>query len=224
MNCESQEGHTKSKEIFSQAKTYSQFLDLWSKFYINEICIPTYFASFIGDNDNKYATIEMGKKFQTITKYGLIPVNFQTNSLKSGQKAYVNLYATETVSSIITEYINRYPGFVAFYQDVNGESCVNGLFVTYDPDKEQRKKTMKTGVFFGDPFSHMGTKSEDIDTIREWLTLPLLNVITNENFKEVIIIDTIPTEKSDRILDLLLNTLKDNSNVVNDEKQRLNDF
>lgn len=224
MDCGSQEGRDKSREIFLQLKTYSQFLDTWVEFYSNKMCIPTYFAGFVGGEDNRHATRKMGEKFQQITRYGLIPFSFQTNNLKDGQKAYVNLYATEKVSIIITEYINRYPGFAAFYQDVNGESCINGLYVTYDPDKEQRKKTMKTGVFFGNPFTHLGTKSDDMDIIGEWLVPPLSTILTSDNFKEVTLFDTIPTEKSDRILDLLLNALRDNSNVVNNEKQRLDNL
>lgn len=222
MNCSSQADREKSKDIFSQAKTYSQFLDVWSRFYINEICIPFYFDNFIGGEDNKYTTMKMGEKFREITKHGLIPVNFQVNSLKDGQKAYIILFATEAVCNIITEYINRYPGFVAFYQNSKEGNDINGLFVTYDPNKEQAKKTMKTGVFFGNPFSVVGVSSGQLDFIREWLPEPLLNVISNENFREITIIDTIPTEKSDRILNLLLNVLRDNSNAVNNERERLN--
>jgi hypothetical protein len=222
MNCGSQEDHNKSQELFSQAKTYSQFLDLWMRFYINEICIPTYFANFIGAEDNKYATRKMGEKFQEITKFGLIPINFQTNSLKSCQKAYVNLYTTEIVSDIITQYINRYPGFIAFYQDIRGDNCINNLYVTYDPDKDEKKRTVKTGVFFGNPFTSLGRKSEDIDFIQEWLNPDLSDVISNENLKEVIIIDTIATQKSDRVLDLLLNALRDNDQAINSERERLN--
>lgn len=224
MDCSDQEGHSKSKEIFSRAKTYQEFLNLWSKFYSNEICIPTYFSVFIGAEDNKHATKKMGQKFQEITEHGVIPTNFQTNNLKDGQKAYVNLLATEEVADAITIYINRYPGFVAFYQDTTGESCVTGLFITYDPTKEQTKKTMKTGVFFGDPFTHLGIKSDDINFIQEWLNPSMKNVISNENFKEVTIIDAIPTEKADRILDLLLNALRDNSELTASEINRLNNM
>lgn len=224
MDCSEQANRDRSREIFLQARTYSEFLNLWSKFYSNEICIPAYFANFIGAEDNKHATRKIGRKFQEITNFGTIPVNFQTNSLKDGQKAYVILLATEQVTEVITEYVNRYPGFIAFYQDTSGESCVNGLYVTYDPDKEQAKKTLKTGIFFGNPFTHLGTKSNDSDFIREWLNPILSNIIANENFKEITVIDTIPSEKSDRILDLLLNALRDNSEIVTSELNRLNNM
>lgn len=224
MNCQDREYQDKSKELFLRAKTYSDFLKLWSKFYINEICIPTYFSNFIGGEDNPEASKEIGDKFREIVSYGVIPTDFQTNNIKKCQKGYVVLFATEPVADAITAYINRYPGFVSFYQNVEGDNCIENLFVTYDPSKDDIKKTLKTGVFFGDPFTHLGYKPEDINFIQEWLSEPLKPIISAENFKHVNIIDTLPSEKSDRILTLLLNSLRDNRNLAKIEFDKLNEF
>ena len=64
MNCEDPKYIAESEKKFKNAKTIKEFLHLWSKFYNNEICIPTYLDVFVGGEDNEQATYEMGRKFQ----------------------------------------------------------------------------------------------------------------------------------------------------------------
>jgi hypothetical protein len=61
-----------SRKTFLKAKTMVDFMKLWSSFYENKICIPTYFASFVGAEDNEQATHELGLKFKFILNRYLI--------------------------------------------------------------------------------------------------------------------------------------------------------
>ena len=213
MDCSKEKDRNISRDKFNKVKTFQGFIDLWSKFYTNEICIPTYLDNFVGAGDNPDATIEMGKKFQEIVSYGIIPHNFQTNSLEDTQKAYVDMYVPNELASVIAEYINRYPGYVSFWQDIKDEFTLGDLVVTYDPTEEERKNSVKKGVFFGDPFSRLGyAGQDDFDFISEWLSKKAKKIINKDNFKQVTVIDTIPTAKSDRILDVILYALRDNKN------------
>ena len=200
-----------SKKAFHKVKNLKQFKKLWSKFYTNEICIPTYLDNFVGGEDNPQATIEMGKKFQEIVSYGIIPDDFQTNSLKDTQKAYVDMFVPNNLANVLTSYINRYPGYVAFWQHISNDDSIKGLYVTYDPTEKDTEMSLKTNVFFGDPYSHLGYGGEGtFESIQEWLNNNAKKHINKNNFKHMVVIDTMFNEKPDRILDIILYALRDN--------------
>lgn len=123
------------------------------------------------------------------------------------------MFVPNELADMITEYINRYPGYVSFYQDISDNFNVQGLFVTYDPTEEESANSVKKGVFFGDPFSRLGyAGGDEFDFITEWLNKKAKKVINKKNFKQVTVVDTIPTAKSDRILDVILFALRDHKN------------
>lgn len=211
MNCESPEDIEKSEKLFMQARTYTQFLDLWSKFYTNEICIPTYLDNFVGGEDNPQATNEMGRKFQRIVGLGVIPIDFQT-TIPGHQKGYVDALCPKDLAGPICEYINRYPGFVAFYKPIDEE--IKYLYVTYEDTEEKLKEYARMGVMLGTPYSHVGSPiTEPLEFVHDWLSPDLSYVINDRNFVQLIIIDTTFTGPDDKILNVLVNALSDNSNL-----------
>lgn len=215
MNCEDPKYIAESEKKFKNAKTIKEFLHLWSKFYNNEICIPTYLDVFVGGEDNEQATYEMGRKFQQIVKSGVIPHDFQVNDPTS-QKAYVSAFAPSEITSYLTEYINRYPGFVAFYQDIESKDYPRGLYVTYDPDEAQSVGSRRMGVFMGDAFTDVGSPREEaFDFIDEWLSKPVRKILNKNNYNHLAVVDTQPNAKPDRILDVIINALNDNPRLVN---------
>lgn len=72
MDCTKDKDRNISKDKFNKVKKLNQFIELWSGFYDNKICIPTYMDNFVGAEDNPDATMEMGRKFQEIVSYGII--------------------------------------------------------------------------------------------------------------------------------------------------------
>lgn len=225
MDCTKREDREKSEKMFKEVRTLQEFLKLWRKFYVNEICIPGYYSNFIGAEDNEHADLSMAKKFQKMTKYGVIPVDFQTNSLKNGQRGYVKILIPNDMANNLTEYINRYEGYVAFWNELKDDYVINGLVVTYDPSKEDVKLNQKTGVLFGDPFSRLGYAGEaEFNFIKEWLSLnsessnrsssddlnsDMNKIINVDNFKLLTVIDTMPSQAPDRFLNVVLYALKD---------------
>lgn len=211
MDCKDKKVRKLSKKKFHKAKSLEQFLELWSKFYNNEICIPTYYNTFVGAGDNPDATFEVGKKFQDIVKHGIIPTNYQPNSLKDLQKGYINMFVPNELVDYLSTYINRYPGYVAFWNDIADDFVINGLVVTYDPDEKEREVSQKVGVFMGDPFSMMGyAGGDDYDFIEEWINNNVKEDFNKDTYKYFTVVDTIPTEKPNRIIDIVLIALRDN--------------
>lgn len=210
MDCKKEKDRINSKNIFMQLKTPEEFFDTWGKFYENKICIPGYISNFIGSSDNPQATFDMGKKFKEITSYKIIPYDFQTNSLESGQKAYINMFVPYNLSRYLPRYINRYPGYVAYSQPILGYSGPLDLIVTYDASSEEAKMNKKTGILFGEVSTGLGEDGkETFEYIQEWLNDSVKSVFNEDDYMNVTVIDTIPSEKSDRILDLVLTALKD---------------
>lgn len=211
MNCGEDKDQKKSQELFSRANTVPEFLALWAKFYSNEICTPGYLDNFIGGEDNPQADDKIGAKFQTITSYGVIAHDFQTNSLEDGQKAYVTAFVPNELAGQIATYINRYPGYIALYRDIEDKFNIKGVYTTYDPEDENVKELSKrTGVLFGTPYTSLDyAGGEEFDSIREWLNKKLKKIINQKNYKIITIIDTMPREAPDRILDMIIYALTD---------------
>ena len=207
-DCTDEKDRIKSKNVFKQLKTPESFFNMWGKFYENKICTPGYNANFVGSSDNPQATFNIGKKFKEITSYKIIPHNFQTNSLEKGQKAYVNMFVPYILSRYLPRYINRYPGYVAFFQPIEGYAGPLDLFVTYDATPEEVKMTKKTGVLFGEETTAIGDDGkETFDFIQEWLNDSVKSKLGK--YMQVTVIDTIPSENQSRILDMILTALKD---------------
>ena len=208
MDCTESKSYQISKSLFKNITSYREFLNLWSKFYQNKICIPTYLDNFYGAEDNPDINSKIISKFIRITKLGVIPIDYQNGSPES-QKAYVALFAPNTIASMISEYINRYPGFVAFVQQIDSNSHPTDLYVTYDGTKKVLDNSAKKGVFLGDPFTSVGNSLNDmLEFIQEWLSPHMKTIINHNRFKTVTIIDIIPTRKNN-ILDVIINSLSD---------------
>lgn len=212
MDCNNPDDIEKSEKLFRAAETYKDFLELWSRFYLNKICIPTYLDNFVGAEDNPDATLEVGSKFREIVQKGVIPVDYQPGS-PEGQKAYVIMFVPSDLARVLSIYINRYPGYVSFNQDFESGSLTD-LYVTYDCSEQEEKNSVKKGVFFGEPHTHLGDPDKDaLEFIREWLSHELEFFIDPYNFVSLTVIDTIPSRKN-TILDIILNALRDNSALV----------
>lgn len=211
MNCDPDtEDRKTSERTFKRIKAPSKFFDAWSKFYVNEICIPTYFGTFVGGTDNPQASFEIGHKFQQITKYGIIPYDFQVNSLEDGQKAYLNMFVPSDLARYLTLYINRYPGYVAYWQYIGDHVGTYDLAVTYQATPAEKEVTIKNGILLGEDSTWVGNAgSDDFETIQTWLTNRVKKDINVDNYRQVTIIDTLPGERQDRILDVTLTALND---------------
>lgn len=212
-----------SKERFYQANTFNDFLSLWEEFYENKICIPGYFSLFVQDNPD--TTSEIGRKFGKITRRGFIPFDSQFNK-PNLQKAYVAMFGHKDIVHGLCEHINKYPGFVAFSQKL--EDCnTNNLYVTYNGNNNMPlnlteleklkytiydssniiidEKSKKKGMLAGSPYTGLGDSGlYNFFDIYHWLNPYLQEIFNPDDFLSITIVDTISTEKKDRILDFII--------------------
>jgi hypothetical protein len=215
MNCEQEKYRQMSRSKFQKVRSYTEFLEIWSSFYQNRICIPTYFDTFVGAEDNPQATQEIGDKFREIVKHGVIPYDFQTN-LPGIQKEYITAFVPTDLIQNLSIYINRYPGYIAFGQTLKSTDYIQDLYVTYDATDIEIKKSIQTGVFLGDPFTLIGYNGVDeFSYIQEWLDSDFVTKTFNpKHFGHITIIDTEPSAPKERVVDTLLAALKDNKNIA----------
>lgn len=73
-----------SYRLFKNALSINEFLEFWKFFYSNQICIPTYHATYINNDD--FATINRANKFKIIIDHGLIPVDSDGTELDIGER------------------------------------------------------------------------------------------------------------------------------------------
>ncbi len=192
-----------SMSIFKKIKTYDDFKSVWSKYYANEIKLPLYGCNFVNDEDDY--TFEMGKKCQKIIKSGIIITDFIPNNISKGNRGSFMGFLPNQYAKKLSNNINRHPGYVAFFQDIEDKYGVNGLVVSYDPTDEESILSSKTLKHHGDPYGNYGYQGEEtLDMIKDWLSENSQDIINKHSFKQLTVIDTIPIGKSDKILDVIL--------------------
>ncbi len=194
-------------EKFKQVETLEQFLDLWSEFYLNKICIPSYYATFVGSPDNPRATFELGKKLIDITKIGVIPYDSQL-TISGYQKGYIMAYIPEIIAESLSEELNRHDNIIAFTTDLHYNG-VDNLFVTYNINDENKLK----GV----------TKiSADVDTleyyhcsIHSWISDGKLKQILNHhNYVSLTLVNPSFSSHTEYVYDVLLSSINNIKAVI----------
>jgi len=162
-----------SKKIFRSAQTVVDFMDTWSKFYENKICIPTYYSKFIEAEDNPEATKELGLKFKEIARRGVLAIDSQVG-IPGNQKQYIVGFISPRLADIVIPEMNRYSSIVAFYSPIKDIDTTEGLYVTYDVDETERKKGAENKKMLGDPYTVL--RGSDVDSwksIRDWMSKPV---------------------------------------------------
>jgi len=212
--CDTEKERKKSEKLFKKAETVVEFMEIWSKFYLNEVCIPTYLDKFIGAEDNPEATIELGKKLEEITKRGVLAIDSQVN-IPGNQKGYIYGYIPNKMADLVITNLNRYSGIVAFYSDIRDFRKENinvneGLFVTYDALSEEIEKSVVNKKMLGKPYTTLGSSEvESLKFIREWLNDKLSKKIKAKNYKFFTVIspcfDSPPELVFDKLLEVLRN-------------------
>jgi len=185
LDCSDEVIQTRELKRFADVKTMEEFFTLWGKFYLNQMCVPVTAGSFVGALDNPEATLGLGRLFDKITRFGLIPIDSQVN-IPFHQKAYVIMFGTEDAVTFLSQELNRYPYVVAFTQDPpvskKDTGCIHDLYVTYDGDDEDIIEGKKMGHSLGSPYTTMGAPMRD--------TLKVIGKYLNDDFHDEFPFDT----------------------------------
>jgi hypothetical protein len=209
--CDNDEDMKKSKLEFGKAETVVEFMELWSRFYENRICIPTYYSTFIdGSDKNEFATKELGMKLKEIARRGFLAIDSQI-TIPGEQKGYIVGYVSEKMADLLVKKLNRYSGIVAFYSDIKDfqEDVGVGLYVTYDQDEEEIKEAVIQKRMFGEPFTHVGNPDPDsFQMIREWMSKPVRNKMRADRYKYLIIVSPCHDSPPHLVFDKLLEVLR----------------
>ena len=197
-----------SKKIFQSAKTVVDFMNIWSKFYENKICIPTYYSKFVGAEDSD-ASVELGLKLKEIAQRGVLGIDSQVGE-PGQQKQYIIGFMPTKMANMVIEELNRYSGIVAFYSDIKEEVTTNGLFVTYDPESDEDIiKGSEEKKMLGDPFSIISGPDEDsFESIRKWMSDKVKKKINKKTYSHFAIIAPCFTAPPEYIFDKLLEVLR----------------
>ena len=209
--CDNEADMEKSRREFLKAKTVVEFMELWSRFYENGICIPTYYSTFLeGGDKNVFATKELGLKLKEIARRGFLAIDSQI-TIPGEQKGYIIGYVPEKMAILLAEELNRYSGIVAFYNDIKdfSESVSAGLYVTYDRE-EGEIIDVKSRKMPGNPFTAVGnTDSQSFDMIREWMSKPVKKKMTHSRYKYFILISPCHDSPPHLVFDTLLTVLRE---------------
>ena len=208
--CDNDEDMERSRVQFLRAESVVEFMELWSRFYENGICIPTYLSTFLeGSDRNEFATRELGLKLKDIARRGFLATDSQI-TIPGEQKGYITGYVPEKMAQILAEELNRYSGIVSFYNDIKEfeESVSAGLYVTYDtpdiPESARRKKKM-----LGEPFTSVGnTDPDSFEMIREWMSESVKKKMTAPRYKYFVIVSPCHDSPPHLVFDKLLEVLK----------------
>lgn len=206
--CNNEKAMESSKREFLKAETVVEFMELWSRFYENGICIPTYFSTFLeGSDRNEFATKELGLKLKEIAKRGFLATDSQI-TIPGEQKGYITGYVPEKMAHILAVELNRYSGIVAFYNDIKDfkEDVSAGLYVTYDPGEDgilNRKKMI------GNPFTSIGnTDLHSFNLIREWTSKTVRKKITEDRYRYFVIVSPCLDSPAHLVFDTLLEVMR----------------
>jgi hypothetical protein len=199
----------RSKKLLKSATTVVEFMEIWSGFFENKICIPFYGAKFIGASDNPEATIELGKKLKEINMRGFLTIDSQVN-VPGNQKGYVSGYIPETMAHYVVSELNRYSGIVAFYSDVKefGRD-VMGLYVTYDAFDDEIVKSAELKKMIGNPFTSLfASESDSLEEIREWMSDKVKKKIKAKKYKFLNVISPCFESPPEFVFDKVLEVLR----------------
>lgn len=209
--CDNEKNMENSKRQFLKAETVVEFMELWSRFYENGICIPTYLSTFLeGDDKNEFATKELGLKLKEIARRGFLAIDSQI-TIPGEQKGYIIGYVPEKMAILLAEELNRYSGIVAFYNDIKdfSEDVSAGLYVTYDR-QEGEIIDVNSRKMPGSPFTSVGnTDSDSFEMIREWMSKPVKKKMTASRYKYFILISPCHDSPAHFVFDTLLAVLRE---------------
>lgn len=205
-DCSDSAVRNEMKNIFKDIDTVDEFLYVWSLFYENKVCTPTYFDIFSGNisGDNQHVTYLTGQKFKNITLKGIIPVDSQVTNINDGQKGYIHAYVSNKIIKKLTTDLNRYDNIVAFnYNLLNtDEVCARDLYVTY---QESEIPTNQTNLFAGSAYTNAGLIDKGtLHQILKWANNTLKKEINHENYSMLVIINPNFNSPSEYIIDVLL--------------------
>lgn len=197
-----------SKQIFLKANTVMEFMNVWSKFYENKICIPTYFSKFVGAEDNPEATAGLGRKLKEIAQRGILAIDSQVG-VPGNQKQYITGFLPTKLAEIIIPEINRYSSIVGFYGPIIDTETTSGLYVTYDALPEDIEKGAAKKKMLGDPFSSIrGADVDSFETIREWMSPSVRAKINKKRYSHFLIMSPCFGADPEYIFDALLEVLR----------------
>lgn len=192
-----------SYQRFLCCDNLKEFLSLWASFYENEVYIPGYLSKFVAAGDNPEATFEMGKKFQEITKCGVICTSSQVTILGK-QKGYITAFINQSIRKELVEDLNRYSGIVAFTSKIfYKQDCYEGhdsIYVTYDKNCKGYSR-----VHAGD-----GGDYGSYSFIRKYLNNAMCKIFNSEDYCFLTIINPSYESSPEYCIDVLLECLKEN--------------
>lgn len=197
----------KSKKLFNRCKTIKDFLELWSKFYENEIYLPGYYGKFVSlEGDNPQATLDMGKKFEQITLKGVIPFDSQV-TIPYIQKGYISALVNKEYMHQLCALLNRYNNIIAFSFNLNGDDDgADYLYVTY----EQHPKETPVGKMVGKQRTQVGGADTSMMTfIHEWINEHLQSIINEYTYCQLTIINPSFESDPEYIIDVLLEAVNE---------------
>lgn len=200
-----------SRETFGKATSWEKFLELWCKFYSNEICIPAYYGKFIdGKGDNSKANEALGKIFQDITRNDLVCVDSQV-SVKGEQKAYCVGYTFHHIARPLFIELNRHEGISAILLDLNATKSEHSPFfpfVTYSDWNQDRKRCEAGNRMLGNAYTHLGIGFEnDTDDISEWLSDDMKEIIEESNMCQLLIWDACTSSQEFHLFEVISSSL-----------------
>lgn len=190
-------------DIFLQAKTFEEWLDVYCKIYDNEIISPLYSIPFKNVIDD---TIDnTGDLFKVLTKRGIVCFDSQKN-IRGMQRAYISAYIHKD-NNICVE-LNRYDGIAAFTRSINCKhNCRNGLYVTYDTEDITNPSDIDTPIVMkGEPFTHAGRGGDcdAMEILHDNMSDQVKSHFCPENFDHFYAVCTISNYEPNYLLELMV--------------------
>ena len=192
-----------SYKRFLGCNNLEEFLSMWSLFYENKMYVPGYVSKFVGAADNPEATFEMGKKFQEITRLGVICTGSQV-TISSRQKGFITAFIPSKIRQKLVENLNRYNNIVAFtskiFYDQNPYEGHDSIYITYDEDGKGYSRV------------HAGHGGDycSYSFIRKYLNNAMCKIFNSENYCLLTIINPSYESSPEDCIDVLLDCLKEN--------------
>ena len=120
-----------SQQQFRKARSWREWVDLWTRFYADRMCLPAYSGVWTGRDDSPgevsttfeggdyQKMLDTGKRLAQLSRAtGLLFDDGQAGDSKLAQRQYLTGFAParfQPVLHAVSEEINRIPGLVAFY-------------------------------------------------------------------------------------------------------------
>lgn len=221
LDCGSKEDRRASQQKFFECNTFEEFLLTWSKFYLNEVCIPTYYDVFTEAEDNPQANAELAQLFVDITLMDCIVTNSQV-SIRNRQKAYVECFVPNDISQLLYVELNRYEGISAILNnslgdDDDDDDGLNLPYVTYNNWNEEKGEIMG-----GVAYTRLSTDRSDLRIIRGWLNPGMRKRMSLTYLDKIIILDANTTSEAFKLVNILkecLNTIHWQNSIYHSIKE-----